>query len=425
MGANMKTRFTLIICLLLTFLNACQSLLPTPTATPTSTPTYTPTPTATATATLTATSTPIPTATRELTLEEKYGYLVPAEEKVVLRKAGEYFIGDPLIPPGTKYTALQFRATGEGKKEQTPFGEVITVHLVYRDNNGVLQDIWMAYAGYSFGANKDGTNMILITEGNVTSARMGTPDELLKFVCPGDAIEVDMAWQKGDRKNIAELCNPSTSFCNNLMQESYLRITEDSEELKDLSEGNGVASSDFRLVPMYFRIVPGVLTKLPNGFGWEFVADGNIGCNKGWTAGDQIKNLDVKEGNLVFESTGNDAYVFSPDIPYFKYSEFSGRWGTGIEAEAFPTVEIRMKVSAGFTAQLFFTAVLPDYIEEYTFDEAKSLTFRITADGEFHTYTLDMTQVEKWNGDIEQLRLDPTDTRAMIEIDYIRFLKAP
>ena len=115
----------------------------------------------------------------------------------------------------------------------------------------------------------------------------------------------------------------------------------------------------------------------------------------------------------------------SRNISYYKYSEFSGRWGLGIEAEAFPTIEIRMKVSAGYVAQLFFIAVLPDYIEELTFDEAKSLTFRITADGEFHTYTLDMTEVEKWSGDIEQLRLDPTDTRAMIEIDYIRFLKAP
>ncbi len=419
----MKTRTIIIVSLVLSFLSACQSLLLTPTATPTSTLTYTPTLTSTTTPTLTPTATAIPTATRELTLEEKYGYLVPDEEKVVASKAGEYFIGDREIPSGTKYTNMQFRATGEHRIEQTSFGEVAMVHLVFRDTSGALQDLWMWFAGYNFGPNRDGANMLQYVEGNINYAKVAEPDELLRLVCPSDSIIVDVAWQKGSQKSISEKCY--TDLCNEMFRKSYNKITEESAELKLLIEGNGVASSDFRLVPLYFRIVPGVLSKSPNGFGWEFGAGGNTGCNEGWTVGNQIRNLQVKEGNLVFESTGNDPYIFSPDIPYFKYSEFSGRWGLGIEAEAFPTIEIRMKVSAGDAAQLFFIAVLPDYIEELTFDEAKSLTFQITTDGEFHTYTLDMTEVEKWSGDIEQLQLDPTDTRAMIEIEYIRFLKAP
>jgi len=417
----MKTKLVLITHLILTFLTACQSFVPTPTATPTAT--LTNTPTSTATLTPTSTPTPIPTATKELTLEEKFGYLVPVDEKVVLRNAGEYFIGDRDIPSGTKYTGLQFRATGESRREQTSLGEVAMVHLVFRDTSGVLKDLWMWYAGYSFGPNKDGTNMVIAIEGNLSYGEVGAPDKLLKLVCPGDSIDADVAWQKGSQKEISEKCY--TDLCNERFRESYNRITEDSAELKLLVEGNGVASSDFRLVPMYFSIVPGVLTKLSNGFGWEFEAGGNTGCAEGWTAGNQITSLQVSQGNLTAKSTGEDPYIFSPNIPYFKYSEYSGRWGRGIEAEAFPIIEIRMKVSSGYVAQLFFIAVLPDYIEERTFDEAKSLHFPIISDGQFHTYTLDMTKVEKWSGDIEQLRLDPTDTKAMIEIDYIRFLKAP
>lgn len=63
MGANMKTRRILITCLILTFLTACQSIIPTPTTTPTTIPTQTFTPTSTSTSTPTPTFTPSPTPT--------------------------------------------------------------------------------------------------------------------------------------------------------------------------------------------------------------------------------------------------------------------------------------------------------------------------------------------------------------------------
>lgn len=420
----MKTRFLLLTCLILTFLTACQSLIPAPTATSTAIPTNTPTPTATPTPTLTFTPTLIPTATRELTLEEKYGYLVPAEENVVLRKAGEFFNNDPQIPLGTKYTQMQFRATGESRREQSSLGEVATVQLVFRDDDGILRDIWMIFAGYSFGENKDGTNFMVISEGAGGSSKIGAPEELLKLVCPGTSFEVAVAWQKGTLKNIREEYYPN-GIGNELFREAYRRIADDSEELKRLIEGNGVESSNFRLVPFYWWIRQGALIPSTNGFGWEFEAGEDTGCAEGWTAGNHITRLQVREGNLAAESTGDDPYIFSPSIPYSKYSENSGRWGPGFAAEDFPTIEIRMKVSSGYTGQLFFITNFPDYIQDYTFDGPKSLRFSIIGDGQFHTYILDMTKVMKWSGDIYQLRLDPTDTRAMIEIDYIRLLKGP
>jgi hypothetical protein len=76
-----------------------------------------------------------------------------------------------------------------------------------------------------------------------------------------------------------------------------------------------------------------------------------------------------------------------------------------------------MKASASVEGigQLFF---ITDSAGNY--DEAKSLRFPIQADGEFHTYVLDMSQVPGWRGVITQIRLDPTDTQAAVEIDYIR-----
>jgi hypothetical protein len=65
----------------------------------------------------------------------------------------------------------------------------------------------------------------------------------------------------------------------------------------------------------------------------------------------------VSQGHLTAKYTGNDPYIFSPSI------QSSGHLGTGINGEAFPMIEIRMKVSSGLIAQLFFTATFPDYTQ--------------------------------------------------------------
>ena len=92
--------------------------------------------------------------------------------------------------------------------------------------------------------------------------------------------------------------------------------------------------------------------------------------------------------------------------------------GFAVDAAAFPRVEIRMKVSSGNTAQLFFVTA-----SDPTEDETKSSLFSVIDDGQFHKYTLDMSAVKGWNGTITQIRLDPTDTQASVEVDYIRMMK--
>lgn len=132
---------------------------------------------------------------------------------------------------------------------------------------------------------------------------------------------------------------------------------------------------------------------------WEFNKDGDT---QGWTALNQLSELKVNKGYLDTNSLGIDPYLVSPIF--------------AVDAQTSHTVTIKMKVSAAIEGigQLFFITA-----DDGNMSEAKSLRFPIQADGEFHEYKLHMSQVPGWKGVIKQIRLDPTDTQAAVEIDYI------
>lgn len=137
------------------------------------------------------------------------------------------------------------------------------------------------------------------------------------------------------------------------------------------------------------------------GRAWEFESEGDT---EGWMPWHQLKPFQVSQGILSSDSNGVDPYMGSPNFT--------------LKAGDFHTITIRMAVSGGNSAQLFFiTSSDPAY------DEIKSITFPIEGDGEFHTYTLDMSAKRGWKGTITQLRLDPTAARALIQVDYIRILE--
>jgi hypothetical protein len=134
-----------------------------------------------------------------------------------------------------------------------------------------------------------------------------------------------------------------------------------------------------------------------NGLAWEFDDSGDT---EGWEAWNQLAPLQVSNGRLFTESSGDD--------PYMGSSKFA------IDAAALSRIEINMKVSAGVAAQLFFITNA-----DSNYDEAKSLRFDIQGDGEFHTYALDMSRVPGWKDTITQIRLDPVETPATVEVEYI------
>ncbi|MBI3166373.1 MAG: hypothetical protein HYZ24_16940 [Chloroflexi bacterium] len=134
------------------------------------------------------------------------------------------------------------------------------------------------------------------------------------------------------------------------------------------------------------------------GQAWEFEFDGDV---EGWLAWNQLASFAVGNGSLSARATGGDPYLGSPTLT--------------LDAAANPVIEIRMAVSTGSSAKIYF---ITSSDKEY--DETKALTFSIQGDGQFHTYTLDMSKVARWKGIIAQIRLDPTDAASSIEIDYIR-----
>jgi hypothetical protein len=137
-----------------------------------------------------------------------------------------------------------------------------------------------------------------------------------------------------------------------------------------------------------------------HGQAWEFEVDGDA---EGWDAQNQLASLQVSSGHLTAQSTGNDPSMVSPRF--------------AIDAKVFPIIEMSMKVSSGNTAELFFVTNADD-----NYDGTKSSTFAVIGDGQFHRYTLDMSAVKGWNGTITQIRLDPTDTQASVEVDNIRMI---
>lgn len=161
-----------ILCVLLT---ACANAGIS--ATPTST--LPPVPSSTATPTASPTETPIPTATAtiELTLEEQYGHLVPSDAKLIAKPiyAGEWFGS----PPGTKFVDVQLFSTGEWVMDQT--SGVMKIRLLFKDKNGVTNDIWMKYADENFGSNHDGTSFHQISVKDGGSRMItGKPEDLIK-----------------------------------------------------------------------------------------------------------------------------------------------------------------------------------------------------------------------------------------------------
>ncbi|HNT36991.1 MAG TPA: hypothetical protein PKH07_18520, partial [bacterium] len=92
----------------------------------------------------------------------------------------------------------------------------------------------------------------------------------------------------------------------------------------------------------------------------------------------------------------------------------ASRSGLAIDAATRQWVIIRMKVSSGTYADLFYRA--PSEV----FSAAKRKRFDVTSNTEFVTYTLDMSGAPGWTGTIDRLRLDPTaESGANVQIDYV------
>jgi len=123
----------------------------------------------------------------------------------------------------------------------------------------------------------------------------------------------------------------------------------------------------------------------------------------GWKPTHDLTRFTLDGEGLHTRSTGGDPYMVGPAIK--------------LDPAVALHLEIRMRSSKGADGQLFWEGA------GQSFNEAASQHFTITADGQWHTYRLDLKGHPAWQGPITRLRLDPsTQADAEISIAYIRVL---
>ena len=155
---------------------------------------------------------------------------------------------------------------------------------------------------------------------------------------------------------------------------------------------------------------PSTITPVPTKpgliFNWEFNIDGDSG---GWGANDwdvgDIGTITVKDGLMIIESIGNDPMVYIRNVR--------------LDADRIAQIEILMRVSAGKHANFHFAT------EEGDMNESRTFSFHIQPSEEFILYTLTAAFNPDWRGIVTELRIDPADSPAMIEINHIRMIESP
>ncbi|NIA30416.1 MAG: T9SS type A sorting domain-containing protein [Actinobacteria bacterium] len=136
-------------------------------------------------------------------------------------------------------------------------------------------------------------------------------------------------------------------------------------------------------------------------YSWDFATEGN---SEGWRPTHDLTAFSVIGGVLKTTSTGADPYMHGPSV--------------NIDAAKYSYLKVKMKVSAGSSAEFFWT--LQGMAGEQAGYEQP---FTLTADNHFHEYLVYVGKHDKWKGKVIRLRLDPTTVSgAKIEIDYIQVL---
>ncbi len=125
---------------------------------------------------------------------------------------------------------------------------------------------------------------------------------------------------------------------------------------------------------------------------------------EGWRRANDITVFAVRKGILNVEAVGGDPYMV--------------RGNCRIDAEAITRIRVRIAVSAGAAAQLFWTTA-----DSPTMAEDKRVDAHLAADGEFREVLFNVGSHPNWRGKtITGIRLDPMAgaEAAKIRIDWIR-----
>ncbi len=129
----------------------------------------------------------------------------------------------------------------------------------------------------------------------------------------------------------------------------------------------------------------------------------NLDQFEDWRPLHDVGKFQKSEDGFTFECTGSDPYILSKRM--------------GFSAKEYTAFEIEMSVTKGSQGQVFWTTT-----ESPNTDEPKSQRFKIHADGLFHRYTISLANHPKWVGEVQHLRLDPTDSKAIVIIRSMKII---
>jgi ABC-type Na+ transport system ATPase subunit NatA len=140
-----------------------------------------------------------------------------------------------------------------------------------------------------------------------------------------------------------------------------------------------------------------------NGVTWSFEKDA-----EGWRAANNM-TFEVKDGKLECNITGQDAYMMKTDL--------------SVPLEKYNAVKIRyMNTTNSTRCQVYFTTTVhPNIAGQFKMFTLKS---NMT---DFEEIVLDMSNVEKWIGNLTRLRFDPADSASsgVFYFDEIELVNIP
>lgn len=147
-------------------------------------------------------------------------------------------------------------------------------------------------------------------------------------------------------------------------------------------------------------------TEVKSSVSYEFNKDGDA---EGWMAyNNGVDKFTVEGGMLKLTLTGSDPYWYAP-VP------------VNLQASEDQAIIIRFRATKGSEAAFYFDTDLSPGLNHLT----KRIVFPITADGEFHEYTINPSVNPNWKGIINHFRMDLEPEGSIpseVDIDYVRFV---
>lgn len=162
-------------------------------------------------------------------------------------------------------------------------------------------------------------------------------------------------------------------------------------------------TGDFGIDSLRFTTSSKPEGKLTQEWHWT-TADDTLG----WTINEQIDSSHVENGRYVLHlANNNDPNLLSPAIR--------------VDASTYQYLEITYKNETGNSAAKLYWARDDD-----GFAESRAMNIPTIADGKWHTLRVDLSAAGEWQGEVTQLRFDPTNGgTGNFEIDRLALLDKP